>query len=159
MRRSTYSRWDGTQELPDLDADALLQAMGDELIEHGDPESALRRMLHQGLDVDGQHLQGIREILERLRRARQERLGRDDLGGVYAEIDQALRDVIDEERAALGTPETDDMGGRDPESSSMDEASAASQARRDHLDLIEHENLAGKVRGLKQHAFASTEAR
>ena len=159
VRRSTYSRWDGTQELPDLDADALLQAMGDELIEHGDPESALRRMLHQGLDVDGQHLQGIREILERLRRARQERLGRDDLGGVYAEIDQALRDVIDEERAALGTPETDDMGGPDPETSSMDEASAASQARRDHLDLLEHENLAGKVRGLQQHDFASTEAR
>lgn len=159
MRRSTYSRWDGTQELPDLDADVLLQAMGDELIEHGDPESALRRMLHQGLDVDGQHLQGIREILERLRRARQERLGRDDLGGVYAEIDQALRDVIDEERAALGTPETDDMGGPDPETSSMDEASAASQALRDHLDLLEHENLAGKVRGLQQHDFASTEAR
>ena len=40
-RRFTYSRWDGTQSVPDLDADALLQAMGDELIEHGDPNAAL----------------------------------------------------------------------------------------------------------------------
>ncbi len=157
--RSTYSRWDGTQEVPDLDADALLAAMGDELIEHGDPEAALRRMLHQGLDVDGQHLQGIREILERLRRARQERLERDDLGGVFAEINQGLRDVIDEERAALDVPETADgvdTGAPGPEARVPD---GASQARRDHLDLLEHENLAGKVRGLQEHDFASTEAR
>ena len=33
--RATYSRWDGTQQVPDLDADALLKAMGDELIAHG----------------------------------------------------------------------------------------------------------------------------
>ncbi len=162
MRRSTYSRWDGTQEVPDLDADALLQAMGDELIEHGDPESALRRMLHQGLEVDGQHLQGIREILERLRRARRERLEANDLGGVYAEIDQALRDVIDEERAALDLPETAagaDAGGHAPEAPIPDEATMASQARRDHLDLLEHEDLAGKVRGLQEHDFASPGAR
>jgi len=142
-----------------LDADALLQAMGDELIEHGDPESALRRMLHQGLDVDGQHLQGIREILERLRRARQERLERDDLGGVYAEIDQALRDVIGEERAALDLPDSDDTGAPDAETPAQEEARAASQARRDHLDLLEHENLAGKVRGLQEHDFALAQAR
>ena len=162
VRRSTYSRWDGTQELPDLDADALLAAMGDELIEHGDPESALRRMLHHGLDVDGQHIQGIREILERLRRARQERLEGNDLGGVYAEIDQGLRDVIDEERAALDPAETvddTDPGSRDQEAPVPSAASAASQARRDHLDLLEHENLAGKVRGLQEHDFASAEAR
>ena len=79
VRRSTYSRWDGTQEVPDLDADALLQAMGDELIEHGDPESALRRMLHQGLEVDGQHLQGIRAHLVRVRRARRDHLEANDL--------------------------------------------------------------------------------
>ncbi|MBC8484348.1 MAG: hypothetical protein H8D48_05435, partial [Actinobacteria bacterium] len=130
MRRSTYSRWDGTQEVPDLDADALLQAMGDELIEHGDPESALRRMLHQGLEVDGQHLQGIREILERLRRARRERLEANDLRGFYAEIDHALRDVIDEELAAMDLPETvarADKGGDAPEAPTPVEATRGSQ--------------------------------
>ena len=72
--RFTYSRWDGTQQGADLDADDLLRAMGDELIEHGDPDTALRRMLQQGLDVDGAHLQGLREMLERLRRRRREML-------------------------------------------------------------------------------------
>lgn len=141
-RRATYSRWDGTQQVPDLDADALLRAMGDELIEHGDPDSALRRMMQQGLDVDGQHLQGIREILERLREARRERLERDDLGGVFAEVDEALREVIETEQAALD--ESDDP---------------SHQAARDDLSLLEHENLAGRVRGLQNHDFASENAR
>ena len=141
-RRATYSRWDGTQHVPDLNADALLRAMGDELIEHGDPESALRRMLQQGLEVDGQRLQGIREILERISAARRERLERDDLGGVFAEVDEALREVIEIERAALD-PSTE----------------PSHQSVRDELDLLEHENLAGRVRGLKNHDFVSDNAR
>ncbi len=145
-RRATYSRWDGTQLVPDLDADALLRAMGDELIEHGDPEAALRRMLHQGLEVDGQRLQGLREILERLSKARRERLERDDLVGVFAEVDEALREVIQTERAALD-------GSNDP---SLD---ARHRVARDDLDLLEHENLAGRVRGLQAHEFVSDEAR
>ena len=92
--RFTYSRWDGTQQIPDLDADALLRAMGDELIEHGDPNAALRRMLHQGMEVDGTRLEGIREMLRKLRERRQERLEQHDLGGVYDEISEALDEVV-----------------------------------------------------------------
>ena len=58
--RATYSRWDGTQQVPDLDADALLKAMGDELIEHGDPNEALRRMMNRGLSFEGGRLNGLR---------------------------------------------------------------------------------------------------
>ena len=100
-RRFTYSSWDGTQSVPDLDADALLQAMGDELIEHGDPNAALRRILHDGLEVDGERLQGLREMLERLRQQRQEMLEQHDLGGVYDEIRDALGEVMETERGSL----------------------------------------------------------
>ena len=89
-RRFTYSRWDGTQSGPDLDADALLRAMGDELIEHGDPNDALRRILRDGLEVDGERLQGLWEMLEQLRQQRQEMLESHDLGGVYDEIRDAV---------------------------------------------------------------------
>ena len=40
-----YSRWDGTQVGFDLDADALLAEMSDDLLYHGDLNAALRRML------------------------------------------------------------------------------------------------------------------
>ena len=147
-RRFTYSSWDGTQSVPDLDADALLQAMGDELIEHGDPNAALRRILHDGLEVDGERLQGLREMLERLRQQRREMLEQHDLGGVYDEIRDALGEVMETERGSLdGLEEVGD-----------DVVAESTQRRREQLDLIGHENLAGQVSGLTDYDFTSTEA-
>jgi hypothetical protein len=48
MPRVRYSRWDGTQDLGDFDADELLDRMADDLLLDGDLESALRRLLQQG---------------------------------------------------------------------------------------------------------------
>jgi uncharacterized protein with von Willebrand factor type A (vWA) domain len=147
-RRFTYSRWDGTQAVPNLDADALLDALGDELIEHGDPNAALRRILQSGLEVDGERLQGLREMLERLREQRRERLEQHDLGGVYDEIRDALGEVVGRERASL-----DDL-----EAGGDEVAAASAQQRRQDLDLVEHENLAGQVRALQDYDFTSAEA-
>ena len=44
--RFTYSRWDGTQRGFDLDADALLAEITDDLLYHGDVNAALRRMMN-----------------------------------------------------------------------------------------------------------------
>ena len=152
--RFTYSRWDGTQQIPDLDADALLRAMGDELIEHGDPNAALRRMLQQGMEVDGTRLEGIREMLRKLRERRQERLEQHDLGGVYDEISEALDEVMATERTSLdelSEAQGDDGRRREVESKAIED-------RRSALDLLDHENLAGRVRALGQYDFTSAEA-
>jgi len=77
----TYSRWDGTQQGFEFDADAAFDELTDELLYHGDVNAALRRMMHQGMrDRNGDQLAGIRELLEQLRRERQDRLERHDLG-------------------------------------------------------------------------------
>ena len=151
--RFTYSRWDGTQQIPDLDADALLRAMGDELIEHGDPNAALRRMLHQGMEVDGTRLEGIREMLRKLRERRQERLEQHDLGGVYDEISEALDEVVATERASL-----DELSEAQGDGRRREVESEAIEDRRSVLDLLDHENLAGRVRALGQYEFTSAEA-
>jgi len=151
--RFTYSRWDGTQQIPDLDADALLRAMGDELIEHGDPNAALRRMLHQGMEVDGTRLEGIREMLRKLRERRQERLEQHDLGGVYDEISEALDEVVATERASL-----DELSEAQGDGRRREVESEAIEDRRSVLDLLDHENLAGRVRALGQYDFTSEEA-
>ena len=151
--RFTYSRWDGTQQIPDLDADALLRAMGDELIEHGDPNAALRRMLHQGMEVDGTRLEGIREMLRKLRERRQERLEQHDLGGVYDEISEALDEVVATERASL-----DELSEAQGDGRRREVESEAIEDRRSVLDLLDHENLAGRVRALGQYDFTSAEA-
>jgi len=75
--RARYSRWDGTQVGFDLDADALLEEMTDDLLYHGDLNAALRRMMQQGFqDRQGRDVQGMREMLERLRERRREQLDR-----------------------------------------------------------------------------------
>src|SRR5690606_32889752 len=81
-----YSRWDGTQVGFDLDAEAILEEITDDLLYHGDLHSALRRLMQQGFrDRNGEQLMGLRELMERLRRQRRDRLERHDLGGVYEE--------------------------------------------------------------------------
>src|SRR3978361_927994 len=98
----TYSRWDGTQRGFDLDADSILAEVTDDLLYHGDLNAALRRMMQSGFrDRQGEKVQGLRDILEKLRRKRRDELERHDLGGVYEDIAQELRDVVDQERDAI----------------------------------------------------------
>ena len=92
MGRFNYSRWDGTQVGFDLDADAILAEITDDLVHHGDVNAALRRLMQQGFqDRDGRQVQGMRELLDKLRQQRKERLENNDLGGVYSEIADQLK--------------------------------------------------------------------
>ena len=98
----TYSRWDGSQTGFDLDADHLFGEMADELLYHGDVNSALRQMMQNGLtDRDGRDMEGLRDMMQRLRERRREILENHNLGGVYDDIADSLREVVETERAAL----------------------------------------------------------
>ena len=155
--RFTYSKWDGTQKGFELDADSLLDELTDELLYHGDVNAALRRMMQQGMqDRNGERVQGLREMMERLRERRQEMLDRGDLGGVFKEISDALDDVVDEERHAI------DNATRAAENSGderrAEHARAAVEDRNFRLDMLP-DDLAGKVRELSAYDFESAEAR
>jgi hypothetical protein len=78
--RFTYSRWDGTQRGFEVDADSLLDEMTDDLLYHGDVNSALRKMMQDGLrDANGERIAGMRELMQKLREQRQEIQERGDL--------------------------------------------------------------------------------
>ena len=101
-QRFSYSRWDGTQVGFDIDAESIFEEITDDLLYHGDLNAALRRMMQQGFrDRDGKQLQGLRDVLERLRRRRRDELEKHDLGGVYDDIARELREVVDTERQEL----------------------------------------------------------
>ena len=100
--RFTYSRWDGTQKGFDLDADQIMDEITDDLLYHGDVNAALRRMLQNGFrDADGNRMQGLREMLQKLRERREELKDSGNLGGVYDEIANELSDILDEERHGI----------------------------------------------------------
>ena len=94
-QRFRYSRWDGSQKGFELDAFDVLGELTDDLLYHGDPMAALRRLMQEGFeDRNGDRIQGLREIMDQLREERQQRLENHDLGGVYDEINEALDEVV-----------------------------------------------------------------
>ena len=96
-----YSAWDGTQTGFELSADDIMSEIADDLMFDGDINSALRRLMQSGFDMDGERIQGLRDMLNELREQRQERLENYDLGGVYDEVSEGLNNVVDTERQSL----------------------------------------------------------
>ena len=47
-RAARYARWDGTQSIPALDADEILDALADDVMAEGDLGEALRRLMERG---------------------------------------------------------------------------------------------------------------
>ncbi|HET9732025.1 MAG TPA: hypothetical protein VFP54_05060 [Acidimicrobiales bacterium] len=157
MTRFRYSRWDGTQVGFELDADDVLEEITDDLLYHGDLNAALRRMLQSGFrDRNGERVAGMRELLEKLRRRRRDELERHDLGGVYEDIAEQLREVMDTERASLD--EMLDQARASGDQRRQETAEGAAEQKRLQLDLMPPD-LAGQVRELQQYDFESAEAR
>jgi uncharacterized protein with von Willebrand factor type A (vWA) domain len=155
--RVSYSRWDGTQQGFDLDADAILDEINDDVMYHGDVNAALRRMMQQGFsDRDGKRIAGLRELLERLRERRREEREQYDLGGVYSEIAAELDEIVATERSALDELESDARQSGDERRQQVTDEVVAD--RRTELGLLP-DDLAGKVRGLSHYEFTSSEAR
>ena len=97
-----YSRWDGTQQISPLDADELMRAMSDDLMQNGDLDLALQRLFRWGFErPDGEHVPGLREMLQRLKERRQEQLNRYDLGTVLDDIKERLQQIVETERAGI----------------------------------------------------------
>jgi len=152
-----YSRWDGTQVGFELDAGDVFSEITDDLLYHGDLEAALRRLLQQGFrDRNGEQIEGLRELMEQLRDQRRELLENHDLGGVYDDIAGELREVVDQERAAL-----DDLAREAEESGDARRKELTDEVvaeRQMHLDLLSPD-LAGMVKDLQEYDFTSEGAR
>src|SRR5947207_6842505 len=152
-----YSRWDGTQVGFELSADDILSEITDDLLYHGDLNAALRRLMQSGFrDHNQERIAGMRELLEKLRRRRRDELERYDLGGVYDDIAQRLRDVVDQEREGIEQFQQQARESGDQRRQEIAEEAAAD--RRMQLDLLPPD-LAGQVQQLQNYEFTSSEAR
>ncbi|MEI8001189.1 MAG: VWA domain-containing protein [Actinomycetes bacterium] len=156
-RAFRYSAWDGTQQGFDLDAAALLDELSDDLMYHGDLDAALRRMMQEGTrDRNGDELMGLRDMLQRLRERRKEMLERHDLGGVYEDIAERLREVIDEEREGIERRRDDVARGGDEREQEIVNATADERSRQ--LDELSPD-LAGRVQDLQRYEWMDEGAR
>ncbi len=153
MARYSYSRWDGTQVGSGLGADDALAELTDELLYHGDLDHALRRLLQRGFEErDGRRVAGLRELLEQVRRRRQELLEAHQVGSPLEELARQLGEILERERAALDEAY---RKAQEEGNERLAEAAAESGLR---LDLLPAD-LAGRIRELQSYEWSDEPAR
>src|SRR5258708_10740634 len=113
--------------------------MSDDLLYHGDLNAALRRLMQQGFrDRNDEELMGR------------------DLGGVYDDIAEKLREVTEQERA--GIDRRGDEGQQSGDRRRQEIVEDLAQQRRQELDELPPE-LASQVQGLQNYDFMDDAAR
>jgi len=84
------------------ETDALFDRLSEDVFHGWDFETALRRLLSQGWrDRQGSHFAGLEEMMEQLRRRRQQQLERYNLDSVFKDIEEKLDNVLRMERAGM----------------------------------------------------------
>lgn len=98
--RVRFAQWTGTQDpFPaDVSADAILDAVGDDLLEGADPSDVLDRLRREGMEGRFRGLDELRRMLEERRREELDRLGMD---GPLRHAEQRLAELLERERTAL----------------------------------------------------------
>jgi uncharacterized protein with von Willebrand factor type A (vWA) domain len=159
-----YSRWDGSQQLPDFDADDLLAAMADDLMADGDLQRALQRLLRWGAqNRDGDRMPGIRDLLERLRDQRRQHLERNNLSEIMKDLQERLDDILKTEREGierrLEEGRQKAASGEHPDAEQLqkmlEKMAAQKQQQLDQLP----DDLGGAIKGLQDYDFMDPDAR
>jgi uncharacterized protein with von Willebrand factor type A (vWA) domain len=100
--RYRYSMWDGTQEVPALEANDILDNLTDDLMNFGDLQHALRNLLQRGMrNPMGDRMQGLRDLLQQLRQQRRQQLDKFDLSSVFDDLKRQLEEIVNMEQNTL----------------------------------------------------------
>jgi len=145
-----YSRWDGTQRLDALEAEELLGAMSDELLAGGDLEDAMARIARWGLPG---RMEGMQDLLDRLREAKRRRQERHGLSGIFKELAEKLEEVKRLEREGLERR-------RDSEAPSPELGAAMAKLAQDRLAQLDAlpPEVGHAIRALKDYEFVEQKA-
>jgi uncharacterized protein with von Willebrand factor type A (vWA) domain len=171
VRSARFSRWDGSQSVPDLDADEILEQLADDLMVDGDLTSALRRLIERGFatrDPSRRDLAGLQDLIDRLTRQREELLDRYRLGDVLGDVRRELEDIVDEERSGVerrlaeATAPADESRSPDdgppPDEQLRDMLRDAAARRLDQLAELPAD-VGGRIRSLQGYDFLEPGAR
>lgn len=182
----TYTKWDGSAPAG-FDTDELFDAISEDLLRDGNLEQALRRAFRWGMtSPDGTSRDGLRDLIERLRRQRQELLDRYDFDSVLGDLAERLQRIVDQERTTLddrlgqGQDDTAGQGEQDAPGGDQDGPGQEGQAgqsgqggqagaggndplrrflqnKRDRLDAIPPD-AASRIQQLQDYDFVDRQA-
>ena len=153
-RRHRYTAWDGSQELP-LDADAIMQALADDLIEYGDLRWAMRNLMSRGMAMpQGGYMQGLRDMIRELREQRQRQLKRYNLDSIFEQFRERLDEIIQMERDRIEEWKTRAENAENFSDTLLKDIAERNAEQLDDLP----EDLAGQIKTLEKFEFINPDA-
>ena len=165
MTTFRYLRWDGSQQVFDLDEDSIMESLSDDILAHGDINRALGNLFQRGLRSEGQRLDGLRDLAERLKQQRQQQLERYNLDSLMDDLKERLQDVIETERSGIERrlAEARQQLEQDGDQAEhlqgpmrlLDERAQRSRETLDHLP----DSVGGAIKELSDYEFMDPEAR
>ena len=154
-----YSNWDGSQNAA-LNADDLLSALSEDLMEFGDLQQAMRYLMQRGMETsDGNYIKGLRDLVHQLKAEKQQRLERFDMNGVMEDIKRQLEEILGMERDTIN-----EWANRkkDPEDENQENFSNSvlGDIGEQNKEFIKNlpDDAAGKVKALQDYEFLNTDA-
>ncbi len=166
-RTYRYSRWDGSQEIFDLDANELMDRLSDELLKQGDVMEALRELLRNGMqNRAGQQMPGLRELMEQLKNRRRQQLQQHNMDSVVDDLKERLETILQTERGGIdrrlaeAQEQVAQAAGPDrPQQEGLyDLLEQRADRNREKLDNLPA-SLGGQIQELLEYDFIDPEAR
>ena len=113
--RFRYSMWDGTQEVPPLEANEVLDNLTDDLMNFGDLQHALKNLMQRGMRSPmGDRTQGLRDLLQQLRQQRREQLDKFNLNSIFDDLKKKVDEILNIENTTLDR-RLDEVSGPKPQ--------------------------------------------
>ena len=113
MKRIIYSKWDGTQQVYDLDEQELLDSLSDYFIQTGDINWALNALMQRGFNLaSGERIPGIDDLIQQIQNMKRELMekysgdpARDEIKRELENFDerqvQKIKDLMEKLRQAM----------------------------------------------------------
>jgi len=162
-----YSRWDGLQEPFGLDADELMEAMSDDLLDDGDLWRALQKMFRRGAEnQQGDRMRGLQDLMEQLRNRRRENLDRHDMSSILDDIKERLENVLKTEREGIQNRvqegrekvEASEAGEQEQQAGFQKMLERMADQKRQQLDQLP-KDVPGQIKELTDYDFMDPDAR
>ena len=161
-----YSQWDGTQHIFELDADALMDQLSEEVLKQGDLMRAMREMFRQGFqDREGRQMPGIRDLIEQLKNRRRQQLQQYNMDSVVDDLKEKLGEILQTERSGIDRRldeaqqqvQNSHEEDREQHGRLTDLLEQRAQRNREKLDDLP-EGVGGQIKELMEYDFMDPQA-
>jgi uncharacterized protein with von Willebrand factor type A (vWA) domain len=157
MRTYRYFEW-ATASGGQLSGDQLMDALSDYLTEDGDVSRAMQMLMQRGMSSGEQKMQGLRDMLEQLRKRKQQHLDKYDLNSLLNDIREQLDQLLQQERQTIAEQlqeaQTTAANGA-PQPSTQQTAEAGQ--RREFLDNLP-DSVPQQIQELRHYDFLDPQA-